>query len=282
MSLISPAPRRIQSFAELLGDSRAYTLHSHTQFCDGRADMATMARAAVDAGFTVYGFSPHSPIPFPSSCNMTEADVPAYLAEVSRIAGSPLGRSTRFLPSMEIDYISPDWGPSSPFFQSLPLSYSIGSVHFIPDQSGEYVDIDGSFDSFKVKMDQHFHSDIRYVVETFFRHSHQMLDAGGFDIIGHFDKVGQNASYYSPGIEQLSWYRALHDSLTDHVIASGVVVEINTKALIQHSRFFPTRRIWKRLIDAGVEIVVNSDAHYPDRINLGRDEALAILDSLRS
>ncbi|MDE6268030.1 MAG: hypothetical protein K2M04_03005, partial [Muribaculaceae bacterium] len=61
MRLTSPSSRRISSFSDLLEGSRDYTLHSHTQFCDGRAPMEVMARAAADAGFSRYGFSPHSP-----------------------------------------------------------------------------------------------------------------------------------------------------------------------------------------------------------------------------
>ena len=34
----------------------------------------------------------------------------------------------------------------------------------------------------------------------------EMLEKGGFDIVGHFDKVGQNASYFHPGIEDSSFY----------------------------------------------------------------------------
>ena len=33
---------------------------------------------------------------------------------------------------MEIDYLNDDWGPANDYFQSLPLDYRIGSVHFIP------------------------------------------------------------------------------------------------------------------------------------------------------
>lgn len=278
MRLTSPSSRRISSFSDLLEGSTDYTLHSHTQFCDGRAPMEVMARAAADARFTHYGFSPHSPIPIPSPCNMSEADVPAYLAEVDRLRS--VLPSIRLFASMEIDYLGPDWGPHIPYFLSLPLDYTIGSVHFIPSQDGTYVDIDGSFDSFKVKMERDFHSDIRYVVDTFFRQSHAMLDAGGFDVIGHYDKIGQNAGYYSPGIEDEPWFRSLHASLTDHIIDSRVAVEINTKALLQHGRFFPASRVWRRLVDAGVEIIVNSDAHYPDRVNLGRQEAYEILRSV--
>lgn len=263
-------------FLSIIGDSRLYTFHSHTEFCDGRAQMEAFAREAVKEGFTHYGFTPHSPLPIESPCNMTIADVPRYLAEVERIRAE-YGDRCHFYAGMEIDYLGDEWGPASPYFKTLSLDYSIGSVHFIPSQDGTYVDIDGHFDSFSRKMQQYFHNDIRYVVETFYSQSHRMLDAGGFDIIGHLDKIGHNASQWQPEIESEKWYRELVDRLIDHIISSGVTVEINTKAKKEHNRVFPNERHFKRLLDAGVPVIVNSDAHVPALINAGRDYAIDLL-----
>ena len=264
---------------EILSDNRKYTFHSHTQYCDGRATMDDFAREAVAQGFTHYGFSPHSPIPIASPCNMGFDDVAPYLAEVERIR-SVYGDRVSFYAGMEIDYLGPQWGPSSEYFRNLGLDFSIGSVHFIPDPEGEYVDIDGRFESFRMKMERHFDNDIRYVVEPFYRCSREMLAAGGFDIIGHFDKVGQNASYWQPGIEDEPWYRELADDLVDRIIAAGVIVEINTKAYVEHGRLFPDPRHLRRLADAGVPIIVNSDAHVPALIDASRDVAFSLIDSL--
>ncbi len=260
----------------IISDNTNYTLHSHTQYCDGRATMDEMARAAVEQGMTVYGFTPHSPIPFDSPCNMSADAVGDFLREADRIAAAYAGRC-RFLKGMEVDYIGSEWGPHSEYFKSLPLDYTIGSVHFIPTQDGEPVDIDGKFESFRRKMADRFRDDIDYVVDTFFRQSMDMLAAGGFDILGHFDKIGQNASYYAPGIEGGSHYRGLLRQYMDRITASGVIVELNTKAYHEHGRFFPSAALLPELVAAGVPVVVNSDAHYPDRICAGRAEGLRAL-----
>lgn len=243
--------------------------------------MELMARAAVGAGMRHYGFSPHSPIPVSSPCNMLRADVDVYLAEVQRIKTMPELQSCRFYAAMEVDYLGDDWGPVNEYFKSLPLDYIIGSVHFIPSQSGEYVDIDGHFDSFAKRMKAYFRDDIDYVVDTFYRQSRAMVEAGGFDILGHFDKVGQNASYYAPGIEDGSHYRQCVESLIDMIIDRRCVIELNTKAREQHGRFFPGERYLPVLADAGITILVNSDAHQPDRIDASRGEAFNLLDRIR-
>lgn len=264
-------------FIAAIGDSSLYNFHSHTEFCDGRAQMEAFAREAVRRGFTHYGFTPHSPIPIESPCNMRRDDVPRFLSEANRIK-KEYGDRCRFYAGMEIDYLGDEWGPAHPYFSTVPLDYSIGSVHFIPSQEGEYVDIDGHFDSFRRKMQQHFHNDIRYVVETFYRQSHRMLDAGGFDILGHLDKIGHNASHYRTGIEEEPWYATLLNDYLDHVIASGVTVEINTKSYADHNgRLFPAVRYIPRLRAAGVPIIVNSDAHVPALINASREVGLRIL-----
>lgn len=243
--------------------------------------METMARAAVAAGMEHYGFSPHSPIPIESTCNMKSADVEEYLTEVERIKALPGMDKCAFYAAMEIDYIGEHWGPVNEYFRSLPLDYTIASVHFIPAQSGAYVDIDGNFDSFRSRMERYFENDIDYVVATFYRQSLDMVEAGGFDILGHFDKIGQNAGYYAPGIEDSALYRACVERLIDAILARRCTIELNTKARGQHGRFFPGERYLPVLVDAGIDILVNSDAHYPDRIENGRSEAFEILDSLR-
>lgn len=264
-----------------LSSSRKYTLHSHTQFCDGRAPMEDFVRAAIDAGFTHYGFSPHAPVPLDSPCNMSAEDVPAYLAEVERLRDK-YGERIKLYAAMEIDYLGPQWGPSHDYFKNLPLDYRIGSVHFIPTQDGELIDIDGSAERFKINIAAKFHNDIRYVVETFFNASAAMIEAGGFDIIGHFDKVSQNSSAYLPGIEELNWFRSLADGLVDLIIERKPIVEINTKAKVLHNRIFPSERYIPRLVEAGVPIVVNSDAHVPALIDASREYAFQLLDDAKS
>ena len=266
-------------FKSIISSTRNYNFHSHTQFCDGRASMETMARAAVAAGMRHYGFSPHSPVPIPSPCNMDINRVEEYIDEVQRLKKLPELYSCQFYTAMEIDYLGDDWNAGIEYFRNLPLDYTISSVHFIPSQSGEPVDIDGQYKNFAGRMKDHFRNDIEYVVDTFFRQSRRMIETGGFDLVGHFDKIAMNASYYAPGIEDSSFYRGLVDEFIDLIITNECTVELNTKSRVKHGRFFPNHIYLPKLLDAGVSIIVNSDAHYPALINASRDEAFEILDS---
>lgn len=265
-------------FERITKSSRLYNFHSHTQFCDGHASMEEFVEEAVKEGFTDYGFSPHSPIPFESPCNMSMDSVAEYISEFKRLK-TIYGNRLNLYSSMEIDYISKDWGPSNPYFGTIPLDYRIGSVHFIPafDEEDKYIDVDGRFQTFKEKMQMFFHNDIEAVVRSFYKQSLDMVEAGGFDVIGHLDKIGHNAGHFMEGIEDEAWYEELFMQLFEAVMDNHLVIEVNTKAWKEHHRFFPNLKYFDLLKRSGATLLINSDAHYPSLINAGRDDAMALL-----
>lgn len=275
---------------EIISTTRDYNFHSHTQFCDGRESMARMAEQALVCGMKHYGFTPHSPIPLPSSCNMSALAVPDYVAEFQRLKELYAGRINLYL-SMEIDYLGDRWGATNPYFDTIPLDYRLSSVHFVSTPDGEReVDVDGRPQNFRAKMAEHFDNDIHYVVDSFYARTLAMIEKGGFDILGHFDKIGFNASSFSPGIENEPWYRRHIDNVIDAVRATDIIVEINTKAYpapvgstlaqeaVYEPRLFPSPDVIRRLVSAGLPLAVNSDAHYSSRITAGRAAAFAIID----
>ncbi|GFI53050.1 histidinol-phosphatase [Duncaniella muris] len=276
---------------EIISSTRSYNLHSHTQFCDGRADMARFADAAVKAGYKHYGFTPHSPIPFHSPCNMEQSQVEEYISEFNRLKEEYRGRINLYL-SMEIDYLGEAWGASHDYFSSLPLDYKLSSIHFIPVADGEtMIDVDGRPENFLDKMSKYFDNDIRYVVDKFYERTLEMIEAGGFDIIGHFDKIGFNASHFKPGIELERWYQKHLDNVIDAIAAKGIIAEVNTKAweapvgaapsqiATYAPRLFPSPDTIRKLVSARIPVAINSDAHYPERISAGREAAFQIIDS---
>lgn len=264
---------------EIITSGRDYNLHSHTQYCDGKAPMAEMAAAAAACGMKHYAFTPHCPTGVESGCNMRYSDVGAYLAECRRLRAEYADRMEIYA-GMEIDYISTNLGPHCSYYADLPLDVRIGSVHFVPTQRGVAVDCDGSAERFARNLRDHFRGDVRYVVEKYYEQVLTMLGFGGFDILGHFDKIAANASSVWPGIEDTGWYDNLMTHVIDQIVASGVTVEINTKAYHRSGRFFPAVRWWPRLVSEGVALAVDSDAHHPDLITAGRAEAFQILETV--
>ena len=267
-------------FKGIINKTELYNFHTHTQFCDGRNCMEEFVMEAINQGFTDLGFSPHSPIPIDSPCNMSKHSVDEYLKEIDRLKDI-YGNQINIYASMEIDYLG-EWGPSSTYFSNLPLDYKIGSVHFIPsfDNQDEFVDVDGDAESFKLKMIEYFHNDIKSVVETFHSQSVRMIESGGFEIVGHFDKIGHNANAFCPGIENEVWYQNLVKKTFEAIIDNNYIIEINTKAYQLFNRFFPNSRYFEWLKRYEVPVVFNSDAHYTHLLNSGRREAIEIFNKI--
>lgn len=257
-----------------------YNFHTHTEFCDGRSPMSDMVSAALSENFSVLGFTPHSPLAVESGCNMAYEAVPEYLSCVSRLKSRYDG-SIEILTSMEIDWLSPDFGPHIDYFQKLPLDYRLGSVHFVPTRDGIPIDCDGSRERFIRNLRDAFAGDLRYVVEMFFVQELEMIEHGGFDLLGHFDKIAANASAVDPDIESRDWYRALIEDVVSHALSSGLTIEINTKYLDQKDRSFPSSGWIPILVDSGLPYVIDSDAHEASLLDAGRTKMIQQLLNLK-
>lgn len=268
-------------FNRTVKETDLYNFHTHTQFCDGHATMEEFVTEAIEQGFSHLGFTPHSPISVESPCNMTREDVPAYFAEVERLR-SLYGNRIHLYTAMEIDYVSKGDGPASDYFRQLPLDYRIGSVHFIPaiDDPSLMVDIDGKFPAFKERMAKNFGDDIEYVVKMFYSQMMAMVEEGGFDVVGHMDKIGFNASCYRENIDDEPWYDKLVIDLFENIMDHHLTIEINTKAWLQHNRLYPNLKYFGMLKRFNAPVIINSDTHYPTLLNSGRLEALKLLQVL--
>lgn len=258
--------------------SGRYSLHTHTQFCDGRDTMAEIAAKADAEGFSVLGFSPHAPINVETTCNMSADDVTEYKYCVETIRKN-FPRMT-VLAGMEVDFIDEEHGPDSASVVAANLDYVIGSVHFIPDKQGVFRDVDGCPERFRSYVDKYFDGDLDYVIKAFWSQTQRMIGKGGFDIIGHIDKIARNASTVRPDIEQEPEYRRMADETIDLAIDWGTAIEINTKQRDTSGRFFPHPRFWARIARSGVAMPINSDAHWADKINSGRDDARNLLKAI--
>ena len=199
-----------------------------------------------------------------------------YLGEFHRLKQEYEGYVELYV-ALEIDYLNEDSHPASACFQALPLDYRIGSVHLLYDEKGEVVDGDLPAPKFAKMVQKHFHGDIEAVVRQYFERANRMLQLGGFDILGHADKVHYNAEWFRPHITKEDWYvRLVHTHLTE-AVKRGYLIEVNTKAYDGLGVFYPDECYFPFLRESGARVVVNSDAHYPDLINAGRREALRAL-----
>ena len=252
--------------------------HSHSLYCDGRANMEDFIRFALSEGFTSYGFSSHAPLPFSTAWTMEWDAMDDYLAEFHRLKAKYTGQIELYI-GLEIDYLNEESNPSVVRFRELPLDYRIGSVHLLYDDKGEIVDVDVTADKFCRVVDKHFNGDLVRVVHLYYDRLMRMVELGGFDIVGHADKMHYNASAYHPGLLDEPWYDALIQGSFDAIARKGYIVEINTKSYLELGTFYPNERYFPVLLEKGIRVQVNSDSHYPERINNGRLQALMALQA---
>lgn len=250
--------------------------HSHCTFCDGKAPMEDFVKSAIQAGFTAYGVSSHAPLPFATRWTLKQEKMPAYLAELNQLKQKYADRIELYA-GLEIDYLDDRQNPAMAYFQELPLDYRIGSVHLIYTEEGEIIDTDTNPENFKALLDKYFHGDLKPMVSRYFEASMRMVELGGFDFIGHADKISFNANQCQEGATEQPWYKKKREELFALIAAKGMMMEINTKAFLKRGCFFPAREHFSLIRELGIPVVVNSDAHLPELVNAGRQEALKAL-----
>lgn len=250
--------------------------HSHCSFCDGKAPMEDFVKSAIAAGFTSYGVSSHAPLPFDTRWTLRSADVPAYLEELARLKKKYAGEIEIYA-GMEIDYLDDTQNPSIDYFQNLPLDYRIGSVHLLYTPEGKIVDTDTDTEKFRQIMEKDFRGDLRLLVDSYFNASSRMVELGGFDFVGHADKISHNAELCDASLSGQAWFKKRLEDYFSLITEKGLMMEINTKAYTKKGCLFPSERHFGLLKELGIPVLVNSDAHLPELVNDNRDVALALL-----
>lgn len=260
--------------------NRNSNFHGHCTFCDGRSQPEDFVKAAIANRFRAYGFSSHSPLPFATKWNMSKADMPAYLTEISRLKNEYAGEIEIYL-GLEIDFLDTTYHAGIPYFQSLPLDYSIGSVHFLPLRQPLLAEnmacIDGPYPEFETYLRDGFGGSVRRMTAAFFESSMQMIEIGGFDIVGHIDKIYMNGVLHPDFDIQADWYQKPFLQLLDFTAEKGYTVEINCKNTSRKGQTFPHVASYKELKKRNIPVMVNSDCHHPDLINDGRTQTIGLL-----
>jgi len=254
--------------------------HSHSLFCDGRSTPEDFVRFALSAGFKAFGFSSHSPLPFETNWNMSAADLPAYLEHTAYLK-EKYKDNIELYTALEIDYLDETYNPSISYFRNMPLDYRIGSVHYLPVAPGmveeNMVTIDGSFEEFEKAIKEHFDGDVKQLVRCYYQSSMQMVERGGIDIVGHMDKVYMNGYRCSGFSMEDSWYTGLVKDYLHLIAEKKLMIEINTKNVTRKQQTYPHRMFFPLIKELGIPVMVNSDCHFPNLVNEGREEAFKLL-----
>ena len=251
--------------------------HNHCSFCDGAVTMEAIVKFAVAKNFKYFGISSHAPVPLPNNWSMNKEDIDEYRQEFFRLKEKYKSEIELYL-GLEVDYIPEIANINDTIVQSRKWDYLISSVHLLNQfPNGEYWDIDGTPSSFKSALDLVFSGDIFTAARTFYRYTCEMIELGGFDIIGHLDKIALNGREMSGFNISDKWYDDLIQETFRLLAEKGIIVEINTKPYNTRGIVFPDIRYFKQLRQLNIPVMVNSDCHKPDRITAGFTDMYKLL-----
>jgi histidinol-phosphatase (PHP family) len=238
--------------------------HTHSLYCDGKASLEEMADAAEASGISSLGFSAHGPVPLESAWNIDEKDMGAYTAAVRALAESRLGRMDILL-GYEIDWIRGLCGPNSEFWSAVEKDYSIGSVHYLRGPDGALSTVDDQASVLESFIATSYSGDQKGLVLDYWREVKAMIDAGGFDILGHFDLVKKNNAACGLFQEEAPWYRDAAMECVAAAAASGIVAEINTGGIARGKidDCYPAHWLLEEMRTRGIRFTVCADAHHP-------------------
>ena len=68
------------------------------------------------------------------------------------------------------------------------------------------------------------------MVTRYFVAAMRMVEAGGFDFVGHADKISYNAGICQPDLFRQGWFTDMLKEYFTLIAERGIMMEINTKA----------------------------------------------------
>jgi histidinol-phosphatase (PHP family) len=187
-------------------------------------------------------------------------DLDEYCAFVREHTDLRLGIEADFVPGRE--------DRTANLLDARPFDYVVGSVHFLAD---------GALD-----MDEHSVWSSGRPVEEIWRRYFQTVGesarSGLFDVVAHPDLVkiwgdprrtpsGDLRRYYEPAVEGIA--------------EAGVAVEVSTAGLRKPvGEIYPAPAFLEMCVQAGVPVALSSDAHRPQDVGAGYEQALELLAGL--
>ena len=247
------------------------SIHTHTIFCDGKDDIETMCRTAYERNLCAIGFSAHAPIEkqikSESTWNLKDDKVHKYTAEVLAARERWQGKIDVYL-GFEADYIKNRRSPLDSDITALNLDYIIGSVHYLfPENGAKFFTVDGSKDEFEAGLRDGFNGDAAALMHRYYDAQAEMIEKGGFDILGHADLLKKNCQgkNYWKEEEEIARQR----EIAQKAAQAGIIIEVNTGGINRKKTndVYPSLTFLRIIKEFNIPVIITADAHRADQIN---------------
>lgn len=187
-------------------------------------------------------------------------DLDEYCAFVRDQTDLRLGLEADFVPGREDRMAN--------LIDAREWDYVIGSVHFLGDRA---VDHEG-WDAWEGARDAD------EVWRRYFQTLGEAARSGQFDVLAHPDlvKVWGNGRPRPPGD-----LRRFYEQAMDGIAESRIAIELSTAGLRKPvGEMYPARELLEWCLEAGCPVALSSDAHVPEHLGHGYEQALELLKGL--
>lgn len=237
--------------------------HTHTPLClHAQGSPTEYAERALALGLAELGISDHNPMPeFFDDWRMLLSDWPRYLEMVAEARESVPELPIRL--GLECDFLLGHEAWIERQAGMADFDYLIGSVHYI--RPGWEIDNPQHLSRWRSA------GAVEEIWHKYWELYAQMIRTRLFDFFAHPDlpkkfglrPQGDLRHYYEPSINALAETRG--------------AIEISTAGLRKDCReLYPSREFLEMAFQAGVPIVISSDAHAPEEVGVQFDQALAM------
>jgi histidinol-phosphatase (PHP family) len=188
-------------------------------------------------------------------------DLDAYCHFVREETDLKLGIEADFVPGSE--------DRMAELLAARDWDYVVGSVHFLGDEALDHPDYD-IWERNASRPDR--------VWERYFEWLGEAARSGMFDILAHPDLVKMWGGRRPKPDGDL---RRFYERAMDGIVESGIAIEVSTAGLRKPvGELYPATPFLEMLLEAGCPIALSSDAHLPDHVGFGYDQALEVLRDL--
>jgi len=172
---------------------------------------------------------------------------------------------------IEMDFVAGREDRIAAFLEGREWDYVVGSVHFVGDAA---VDLEGTeWEHVWGRGDRP-----ERVWQRYFETLAEAARSGLYDIMAHPDLVKMWGRQRPQPDGDLRRY---YDLAMEGIAESGIAVEVSTAGLRKPvGELYPARPFLEMVLDAGNPIALSSDAHAPDHLGAGYEQAVEVLGDL--
>jgi histidinol-phosphatase (PHP family) len=246
-------------------------LHVHpSPWSNGPGAFRSFARAALQNGVDILGFTEHGPSihPDPRYRGLDEKEIESYVSEISKLRDELRGQIQIFC-GLELDY-HPDYLQRyERIRRDFTIDFFLGSVHIIDDWHLDTPDT--------ILNSVYRHKTKEELYHLFYDRVAEAASTQLFDGLAHLDYIRRSLPH-PPG-QPPEYAGEIYDELTSVIAANNLTVEINTRGLSISTmlELYPTEPLLDRLCRAGVSFTLGSDAHIEERVGDELKEAAVLL-----